>query len=149
MKRPGPWLVLAALLVMAVVLIVLIGPQSAQDSPNHSSESDGKNGTSALRYYAGALGHSSSALEGSFNLPSGPGLVFIFTPAPFRQDETNRLNQWISNGGVAVFASEEPDAQLAVQFGISRPRTTVPAQANANAPILAGVNSVLGNNAVR
>jgi hypothetical protein len=149
LTRQTPWLILGGLVVIALGLVALGGPQSGQDSPDHSSASDGKNGTSALRLYAAALGHPSEPLEASFNLPASQGLAFVFTPAPFSQDEAAQLKSWIRSGAIAVFASEQPDAQLAIEFGINRPTATVPASPARSTSVLAGVGSVVGADRAR
>ena len=55
MRLRGSWLVLAGLIGVAAVLLAITQAGPA-DSPEHSSSSDGRNGTSALKQFATALG---------------------------------------------------------------------------------------------
>jgi len=138
------------LMVLAVLVLVLLrGNGNAKGSPNHASTSDASNGTSALRLYADALGHSSGLIEGDFNLPATPGLLFIFTPGAFTAGEVQQVNSWITSGGVVVYAAEDGDPQLDAQFGLGRSSRQVAANAQAPAPVFGGIESVRGAEAAR
>ena len=138
------------LMVLAVLVLVLLrGNANASRSPNHASTSDATDGTSALRLYADALGHSSGLIEGDFSLPSTPALLFIFTPGAFTADEVQQVNSWVTSGGVVVYAAEDGDPQLDAQFGLGRSSRQVPAGAQAPAPVLGGIASVSGADAAR
>jgi hypothetical protein len=139
-------------LILAIAILVILRGTAAGDSPEHSSASDGSNGTSALRYYAQALGHSTGSIEGDFALPSSPALLFVFTPSDtqgYSLAEAQQLHAWVSSGNVVVYAAENGDPVLDTQFGLHRSRGTVDAPAHAAAPILGGVGSVSGASKAR
>jgi hypothetical protein len=138
------------LMVLAVLVLVLLrGNANATSSPEHASTSDAPDGTSALRLYADALGHPGGLIEGTFSLPSSPGLLFIFTPQAFTADEVQQVNTWITSGGVLVYAAEDGDPQLDAQFGLGRSSRPVAANAQAPAPVLGGIASVTGAETAR
>ena len=143
------WMALGAMVLAVLVLVLLRGNANANRSPSHASTSDAPDGTSALRLYANALGHSSGLIEGDFSLPSASGLLFIFTPGPFTADEVQQVNAWITSGGVVVYAAEDGDPQLDAQFGLRRSLRQVAANAQAPAPVLGGTESVSGADAAR
>jgi hypothetical protein len=139
-------------LIAAIAVVVILRGTSVADSPDHSSASDGSNGTSALRYYAQALGHTTGTVEGDFTLPSSPALLFVFTPSNtqgFSLAEAQQLNAWISSGNVVVYGAEDGDPVLDPQFGLQRSRGTVAADGHAAAPILGGVGSLSGASKAR
>jgi hypothetical protein len=136
--------------LLVFVLVLLRGTGTQGRSPDHASTSDAADGTSALRAYADALGHSSGSVEGDFTLSSSSGLLFVFTPTNgFSADEVQQLNRWMQSGGVVVYAAEDGDPQLDTQFGLRRSQTQVSAKTHAAAPILGGVASVTGADAAR
>ena len=69
MRGKSSWLILAAIVAVASGLLVAQSG-SGQDSPEHSSFSDGPNGTSALSQYAASLGHPVHNVDFSFGLPN-------------------------------------------------------------------------------
>jgi hypothetical protein len=132
------------------VLVLLRGAGTQGRSPDHASTSVAADGTSALRAYADALGHSSGSVEGDFALSPSSGLLFVFTPTTgFSSGEVQQLNAWMQSGGVLVYAAEDGDPQLDAQFGLRRSPTAVPAKAHAAAPILGGVDTVAGADGAR
>src|SRR5207302_5946416 len=142
------WIALGAMMLHVFVLVLLRGTGTQGRSPDHASTSDAADGTSALRAYADALGHSSGSVEGDFTLSSSSGLLFVFTPTNgFSATEVLQLNSWMQSGGVVVYAAEEGDPQLDTQFGLRRSGTAVSAKAHAAAPIFGGVESVGGADA--
>ncbi len=147
MNHRGTWL-LAAVVVIIALIVVLRGPVGPGSSPNHRSDSDAPDGTSALVAYAQALGHPTGTVEGTFTLPSAPALLFIFSPGAFNATEAQQVLSWVSSGGVLVYAAEEGDPQLNSQLAIQRQRQAVPAIASAPAPILGGVDQVAGADTV-
>lgn len=136
--------------VLALVLAVLIGgfayvAQPRQDSPEHSSNSDAANGTSAARLFAQALGHPTSTIEGNFSPPEQDGLMFVFTPtSPFTADHANQTAEWVRLGGVLVYASERGDAELDRALSVTRLNGFVPSQKQLGNPVLDGVTTTSG-----
>src|SRR5260370_34012799 len=92
--------------LLALALAVLIGGiaylgQPKQDSPEHSSNSDAANGTSAARLFAQAIRHPTTQIEGSFTMPSAHGLMFVFTPTrPFSCADSNQTASLVRRGDV-------------------------------------------------
>jgi len=135
--------------VIAFVLAVLIGGvaylgQPKQDSPEHNSNSDAANGTSAARFFAQAMGHPTSQIEGTFSPPQN-GLMFVFTPtSPYTADDADQTANWVRQGGVLVYASEEGDSQLDRAFSVTRLSGFASSQTEFANPVLDGVSSVSG-----
>jgi hypothetical protein len=149
MKGRG-WIALGAMALLVFLLVLLRGAGTQGRSPEHASTSDAADGTSALRAYGDALGHASGSVEGDFTLPSSSGLLFVFTPTSgFSAAEVQQLNTWMQSGGVVVYAAEDGDPQVDLQFGLRRTTSTVTAKAHAAAPILGGVGAVAGASAAR
>jgi hypothetical protein len=136
---------LAALLLIGV-LVVVFTAQRNPDSPEHSSNSDAANGTSALRLFAASLGHPTDQVAGSFSPPSSGGVMFVFTPtSPFTVDDASTTTSWVRGGGVLVYASETGDAELDNALGVQRIQGLVPANTvQAAGPVVDGVNQVSG-----
>ena len=138
------WILLGGVVVLIAIVVVLRGTATG-DSPEHSSASDAGNGTSALRLYAESLGHATGTVEGEYNLPSSPSLMFVFRPTEgFSNAESQQLDSWLRAGNIVVYATEERDPQLDSQFGLHLSSSGVGAAAQAAAPILGGVNSLSG-----
>jgi hypothetical protein len=140
------WLGFGLLIVVIAILVTLRGA-SSNDSPEHSSASDAANGTSALRFYAQALGYSTSTVEGEFSLPSSHALLFVFSPVDsfgYSLQQAQQLQSWISAGNVVVYAAEGGDPDLDSHFGLHRGANGVDASAGAAAPVLGGVNRLSG-----
>ena len=134
--------------ILLIAIVVLLRGNATADSPEHSSASDGSNGTSALRLYAQALGHGTGTVEGDFNLPSTPALLFVFTPIDtqgFTISEAQQLSSWIAAGNVVVYAAENGDGDVDRQFKLRRSSSTVDASVHAAAPIFGGVNMLSGS----
>jgi hypothetical protein len=135
--------------VIAFVLAVLIGGvaylgQPKQDSPEHNSNSDAANGTSAARFFAQAMGHPTSQIEGTFSPPQN-GLMFVFTPtSPYTADDADQTANWVRQGGVLVYASEEGDSQLDRAFSVTRLSGFASSQTEFANPVLDGVTTVSG-----
>ena len=136
--------------VLALVLALLIGVvayfgQPKQDSPEHNSNSDAANGTSAARLFAQAMGHPTSQIEGTFSPPSQNGLMFVFTPtSPYTSDDADQTVSWVRQGGVLIYASERGDAQLDRAFSVTRLNGYVSGQTEYANPVLDGVTTVSG-----
>ena len=144
MNRRETWALLAAVVAAIALIVLLRGPVGPGSSPNHRSDSNAPDGTSALLTYAQALGHPTGTVEGTFTLPPPPALMFVFTPGGFSGAEARQVLQWVSSGGLLVYAAEEGDPQLDGLLGIQRQRSTAPGAATGPAPILGGVNHVDG-----
>ena len=147
MSGRRPWVLLVGLMVVLAVLVALTTPRRGGASPDHESTSDAVDGTSALRAYAEALGYRTSALEGEFQLTGSPGLLFVFSPLPqsgYSAAQAGQLRDWVSAGGVLVYASEAGDPQLDQALALRRRPQTVSAAAAAPAPVLGGLGQVHG-----
>ncbi len=144
MRGARGWAIVA-LLVIGVFVAVFASRQTP-DSPEHSSNSDAANGTSALRLFAAAMGHPTDQVAGSFSLPASDGMMFVFTPtAPFTTDEAARTVSWIRQGGSLIYASESGDTELDNALGIQRLRGLVSTtKVQAAGPVAAGVTQVQG-----
>ena len=136
-----------ALLIVGLLVVVLTAQQSA-DSPEHSSNSDAANGTSALRLFAAALGHPTDQIAGSFQPPSSDGMMFVFTPtSAYTFDEAASTVSWVRQGGVLVYASETGDPELDNAFGVQRVQGYVTSTTvQASGPVAEGVTQVAGGN---
>jgi hypothetical protein len=142
MKGARGWIVvtLVAIAIAAVAYYV----QPHQDSPEHSSASDAANGTSAVRLFAQAMGHTADQMVGNFALPANDGLMFVFTPtSPFTNEEAGRTAGWVSSGGVLIYAAEQGDVELDRALGVKRAGIAPSATQLAN-PVLPGVTRVAG-----
>ena len=98
MRGARGWVIagLASVAIAAAVYFV----QPHQDSPEHSSNSDAANGSSAARLFAQAMGHPTDQIAGTFAAPAPGGLMFVFTPTrPYTADEAARTRQWVRSGG--------------------------------------------------
>ena len=149
------WMI-PAVLAIVVAALVLLTPQKPSRSPDHRSESDSFDGTSALFSFAGRLGHPTTAIKGSFSLPDGHGLLFLFSPdSPLSDDQLSQLEGWISAGGTLVYADTIGDAHLDQRLQLSRvpgpglltggPESTDVVHLSAAAPMLPGVSKVTGS----
>jgi len=130
--------------------VLALRGSSAGDSPEHRTDSDAANGTSALPQLAAGLGRQTTTLEDSFDLGSGLDELFIFTPTRgFSPDEAQRLSSWVKGGGVLVYAAEEGDFALDFRLGVRRRDLPSSGDATGMGPMLAGVSRVSGGDAVR
>jgi Domain of unknown function (DUF4350) len=138
MRGRSSWLVLAAIVAVASALL-LAQSGSGQDSPEHSSFSDGPNGTSALSQYATSLGHPVHNVDFSFGLPDLPAMLFVFNPSAYSAAETAALDSWVRSGGTLIYADDGLDTRLALAFDLHR-TNGVPAEGTSATPALPGVN---------
>jgi hypothetical protein len=140
----GRWILFGTVIALIAIVVLLRGTATG-DSPEHSSASDAGNGTSALRLYAEALGYGTGSLEGDYNLPSSPALMFIFKPTTgFSSVEAQQVDTWLRAGNVVVYATEQRDPDLDTQFGLQPSSGSVDASAHAAAPIFGGVSTLSG-----
>ena len=133
-------------LLLVALLVVVFTVQRTPDSPEHSSNSDAVNGTSALRLYAAALGHPTDQVAGSFSPPARDGMMFVFTPTSgFSFEEASSTGSWVRQGGVLVYASETGDPELDNALRVQRIQGLVPADSvQAAGPVVQGVGQVTG-----
>lgn len=143
MKGARGWIIAGLISVAIAAAAYFVQPH--QDSPEHSSNSDAPNGTSAARLFAESMGHPTDQVSGTFAPPASFGLMFVFTPtSPYTSDEAERTRLWVRSGGVLVYASEQGDPELDRAFGVRRlGGFTGGALQQAN-PIVPGVTSVAG-----
>jgi hypothetical protein len=147
MRGARGWIVAALISIAIAAAAYFVQPR--QDSPEHSSNSDAANGTSAARLFTESMGHPTDQISGTFAPPAPFGLMFVFTPtSPYTADEAERTRLWVRSGGVLVYASEQGDPELDRAFGVTRlggfTRGSL-LQAN---PIVPGVTSVAGGTLV-
>ena len=146
MRDVRGWLVLAGLAAVVAALLAL--GSNPQGSPEHSTNSDAKNGTSAVRYVAQSLGHGGDQVAGSFDL-SKSGLLFVFSPtSPFTGYEAQQLHDWVTAGGVLVYASEAGDDQVDSAFGVRRSNDPTRAVGAYGVEPLKGVGELSGGDFV-
>src|SRR5207302_1630381 len=79
MRDRSGWLLLGVLAAVAAILI-LVQNGTQQDSLEHSSKSDGPNGTSALVQYAAALGHPARTVDFAFGVPHPAAKHYVSAP---------------------------------------------------------------------
>jgi hypothetical protein len=143
MRGARGW-VIAGLLSIAVAAAAYF-VQPHQDSPEHSSNSDSANGTSAVRLFAEAMGHPTDEIAGSFPAIAPFALMFVFSPtSPYTSDEAERTRLWVRSGGILVYASETGDRELDRVFGVRRLEGTVSGIGQLGNPTVPGVKDVAG-----
>lgn len=139
---------LAAGIAIAIAAVAYLA-QPREDSPEHNSNSDASNGTSAALLFSEAMGHPTDQVVGDFTLPAR-GLLFVFTPtSPYSASDADRAASWVRNGGVLVYASEDGDAELDRALSVSRYRGSVDSGVETANPILEGVHQVAGNDSAQ
>jgi hypothetical protein len=143
MKSARGWLI--AGVISIVIAAAAYFSQPHQDSPEHSSNSDAANGTSAVLLFAQATGHPADQVTGSFRPPDSSSVMFVFTPrSPYTSDEANRTLAFVQSGGILIYASEQGDPELDRAFGVLR-NGDIQAGGNEIAtPVVEGVNRVAG-----
>ena len=147
MKGARGWIVAGLVSVAIAAAAFLVQPH--QDSPEHSSNSDAANGTSAARLFAEAMGHPTDQVSGTFAPPAPFGLMFVFTPtSPYTSDEAERTRLWVRSGGVLIYASEQKDPELDRAFAVTRLGGYTRGDIQHANPIVAGVTNVSGGTLV-
>jgi hypothetical protein len=142
-KGARGWIVAGLVSVAIAAAAYLVQPH--QDSPEHSSNSDAANGTSAARLFSESMGHPTDQVSGTFAPPAAFGLMFVFTPtSPYTSDEAERTRLWVRSGGVLVYASEQGDPELDRAFGVTRLAGFTGGNLLQANPILPGVTTVAG-----
>src|SRR3984893_1431494 len=138
------WILFGTVIALIAIVVLQRGTATG-DSPEHSSASDAGNGTSALRLYAEALGYGTGSVEGDYNLPSSPALMFIFRPTTgFSSAEAQQVDTWLRAGNVVVYATDVRDPDLDTQFSLNLLNGSVDVAAHAAPPIFAGVSTLSG-----
>ncbi|TAN32276.1 DUF4350 domain-containing protein [bacterium] len=133
-------------MVSVVVAAAAYFGQPHHDSPEHSSNSDAANGTSAARLFTQAMGHPTDQIAGRFALPEPHGLMFVFTPtSPYTSDEADRTLRWVRAGGVLIYASEQGDPELDRAFGVRRLGGFASSRTEVASPVVDGVTTVSGS----
>jgi len=146
-KGARGWIVAGFISVAIAAAAYLVQPH--QDSPEHSSNSDAANGTSAARLFAESMGHPTDQVSGTFTPPAPLGLMFVFTPtSPYTSDEAERTRLWVRSGGVLVYASEQGDPELDRAFGVTRLSGYTGGSLQQANPIVPGVTGVAGGTLV-
>ena len=141
MKGARGW-VIAGIVSVLIAAAAYLG-QPHNDSPEHSSNSNAANGTSAAMLFAQAMGHPTSQIVDNFATPDPyRGVMFVFTPtSPYTSDEANHTLQWVRSGGVLIYASEEGDRELDRAFGVTRLGGVVPGGTENANPVADGVDT--------
>ncbi|HLQ62537.1 MAG TPA: DUF4350 domain-containing protein [Candidatus Acidoferrales bacterium] len=133
--------------LLALVVAVAAFQGGRPDSPEHSSSSDARSGTSALRQLARELGHPSGQLSDRFELPAS-GLLFVFTPTrPFSSEEAASLRDWVVAGGMLVYAAEAGDSRLDAALGLQRGRGLSLGRGEMVLPVVRGARELEGGGA--
>jgi hypothetical protein len=141
------WIIAALISIAVATAAYFVQPH--QDSPEHSSNSDAANGTSAARLFAESMGHPTDQVSGTFAPPAPFGLMFVFTPtSPYTADDAERTRLWVRSGGVLVYASEQGDPELDRAFGVTRLGGFTRGDLLQANPIVPGVTSVAGGTVV-
>jgi hypothetical protein len=147
MKGSRGWIIAALISIAIAAAAYFVQPH--QDSPEHSSNSDAANGTSAARLFSEAMGHPTDQVRGTFTPPESFGVMFVFTPtSPYTSDEAERTRLWVRSGGVLIYASEQGDPELDRAFGVTRLSGYARADVQQGNPIVPGVTTVAGGSLV-
>lgn len=137
------WVIVGLISIAIAAAAYFVQPH--QDSPEHSSNSDAANGTSAARLFAQAMGHATDQVSGTFTPPAPFGVMFVFTPtSPYTADEAERTRLWVRSGGVLIYASEQGDPELDRAFGVTRLGGYIRGDLQDGNPIVPGVATVGG-----
>ena len=143
MKGARGWIIAGLVSIAIAAAVYFVQPH--QDSPEHNSNSDAANGTSAARLFAEAMGHPTDQVRGTFAPPDSMGIMFVFTPtSPYTSDEAERTRLWVHSGGVLIYASEQGDPELDRAFGVTRLNGYTRGDLQQGNPIVPGVTTVAG-----
>jgi hypothetical protein len=143
MKGARGWVILG--LAVVVVAALAFAFQPSQSSPDHSSSSDARDGTSAARLFSTASGHPTEQVAGTFPPSDLLDIMFVFTPtSPYTSNEAERTLEWVRSGGVLIYASEQGDPALDNAFGVRRLAVASFGGVQDGLPVLGGVNQISG-----
>src|ERR1700730_16941005 len=143
-------LLVVAALVLAVGLAVYFRGTPSESSPDHRAGSDAADGASALKQLAAKLGHPTSTLQDGFAPDLGTRVLFVLSPSTgFSQEDAKRLTDYVTAGGVVVYAAEQGDPRLDGVLHVGRLSTLVSGDATGTGPMLSGVQQVSGGPAVQ
>lgn len=143
MRGARGWVILAVAVALVAALAYALQP--SQSSPDHSSSSDARDGTSAALLFSTSMGHPTEQVAGTFQSPGFLDILFVFTPtSSYTTDEAERTLEWVRGGGVLIYASEQGDPELDGAFGVRRLDVSTPAGVQTGLPVLGGVNQVSG-----
>jgi len=147
-KGARGWIAAGVVAVVIAALAYALQPHS--DSPEHSSDSDAANGTSAALLFAQAMGHPTGQMTDGFNLPAASSVMFVFSPtSPYTSGEADQVHAWVqSQGGVLIYASEQGDPELDRAFGVTRFGAGAPSGEYSAMPIADGVTMVTGGDSI-
>jgi hypothetical protein len=147
MRGARGWVIAGLVSVAIAAAAYFVQPH--QDSPEHSSNSDAANGSSAARLFAQAMGHPTDQIAGKFAPPAPTGMMWVFSPtSPYTADEAERTRLWVQSGGVLVYASEQGDPELDHALGVVRRGSAVLVSNEIANPVVPGVKNVAGGNLV-
>ena len=147
MKGIRGWVIAAAVAVVIATAAFLLQPH--QDSPEHSTNSDAPNGASAALLFSQAMGHPGEQIAGVFQTPGPFTVMFVLTPtSQFTADEADSTRQWVSRGGVLIYASEQGDHELDRSLRVTRLEVAVYGREYTATAVVAGVDRVDGGDAV-
>jgi hypothetical protein len=143
MKEARGWII--AGVVAVAIAAAAYAFQPAQDSPEHSTNSDAANGASAALLYAQAMGHPADQITGTFDVPSPFSIMFVFTPtSPFTSGEADATLAWVRRGGVLIYAAERGDHELDKSLGVTRFGRLVSGGKYTATPVVGEVDRVTG-----
>ena len=149
MRNARGWIVLGGVAILIAAAAYLLQPR-AQDSPEHSSNSDAPNGASAVLLFAQAMNHPVDQVAGGYNLPEPTvTTMFVFTPtSPFTGSEADHTGDWVARGGTLIYASEQGDPELDRVFGVRRFSSADFGSPYLGLPVMSGVTAVAGGGSV-
>ena len=148
MRGARGWIIAGAVAVLIAIAAYLLQPRN--DSPEHSSNSDAANGTSAALLYAEAMGHPTDQLTNGFEPPPSFSVMFVFSPtSPYTADEADRIHDWVqARGGVLIYATERGDSELDRVFNVGRLPIDVQGGPYTSVPAVGGVTTISGGGSI-
>src|SRR5438105_1827692 len=144
MKGARGWIIAGSIGILIAAAAYLLQPHN--ESPEHSSNSDAANGTSAALLFAQAMGHPAGQMTGGFHPPDSLSVLFVFTPtSPYTAEEADQLREWVrARGGTLIYASEHGDPELDRALGVTRYGFETSAGTYVATPAVEGVTGVQG-----